>query len=366
MIEGASEDNPSLLSDFHVIGLDHRTCPDPIREMICVADEELPVFLGNLKDAGFSEAMVMSTCDRVEVRAIHDGNGAPVDKIARALALPTTLSPDQIRPALYHHLGVAALTHLFRVSASLESQVVGEPQVLSQVRASHRMAASLGMSAKRLDPLLQASYATAKRVRAETAISEGPTSLIAAAIRVARSIHGDLSKCRLLVLGVDDIALMLTAQFKEAGLTHIILSDRNARRAGYAAREMAVHLTDFETRAKALADADIVLAATGDGQYSIDAEMIQSASRARRRTPIFIVDLAIPADVDPAVERIDDAFLYDLDDLERLALEGKSSRQDAISEAQRIVEADVSRFIGELSARDAAPLITELRVAIER
>ena len=366
MTTGASEEKSAPLDDLHVIGLDHRSCPDPLREAMFVADQELPEFLAGLRDAGFAEAMVMSTCDRVEVRAIHGGDD-PVGKIAEALAAPTALSPGQILPALYHHQGVAAVTHVFRVSASLESQVIGEPQVLGQVRASHRMAMGHGsMNTGRLERLLQASYATAKRVRAETKIAEGPTSLVAAAIRVARSIHGELSRCRLLVLGVDDIALMLAAQFKEVGLDDIVIVDRSPRRSEAAARDLAAHVTDFETRAGALAAADIVLCATGDGRYSINEEMVRSASRARRRKPIFIVDLAIPADVDPAVERIDDCFLYDLDDLERLALEGKSGRQTAIAEARLIVEAEVARFLGDLAGRDANPLITELRDSIER
>jgi glutamyl-tRNA reductase len=367
MTAEASADNPPTLDDLHVVGLDHRTCPAPIREALFVADEELPGFLGTLRDAGFAEAMVMSTCDRVEVRAfLGGGGGDSVEKVAGALAAPTTLSAKQILPALYHHRGTAALKHLFRVSASLESQVVGEPQVLGQVRASHRMAASQGMVDARLDQLLRASYAAAKRVRSETAIAEGPTSLVAAAIRVARSIHGDLSNCRLIVLGVDDIALMLMAQFREAGLVHIIVGDRDSRRAAAAARDLAAHTTDFETRARVLGDADIILSATGDGRYSISEDMIRSAIRARRRKPIFIVDLAVPADVDPAVERIDDAFLYDLEDLERLALEGKTGRQTAIAEAERIIDQAVADFVGDLAARDATPLITELREAIER
>ena len=369
MTANISEDDPSLLDDFHVIGLDYRTCSDPVREAVFVADEELADFLGVLRDVGFTEAMVMSTCDRVEVQAIHPGGqsgGDPAGKVAEALAAPTEVSAQKILPALYHHRGVAALTHLFRVSSSLESQIIGEPQVLGQLRASHRVSAGHGMVARRLERVLQASYTTAKRIRAETTIAEGPTSLVAAAIRVARSIHGDLAKCRLVVLGVDDIALMLAAQFKEVGLAHIVIGDINPRRAAAAARELAAHITDFETRAKALADADIILSATGDGRYSINEEMVRSAVKARRRKPVFIVDLAVPADVDPAVERIDDAFLYDLEDLERLALDGKSGRQAAIAEADGIVGEEVSRFLGNLAGRDANPLITTLRESVER
>lgn len=366
MTTAVSRETVSPLDGLHVIGLDHRTCPDPIREAIFVADEELAAFLEKLKQAGFIEAVVMSTCDRVEIRAIHDGDQDIAARVAEALTAPTSLEAGQIASALYRHTGLAALTHVFRVSAALESQVIGEPQVLGQVRASHRLASSLGMVGARLDPVLRASYAAAKRVRSETAIAEGPTSLVAAAVRVARSIHGDLSDSRLAIVGVDDIAVMMGARFKENGLEHIVVCDKAPRRAETAARDLAAHIADFETRSKTLAQADIVLCANGDGRYVIDAEMLQSALRARRRKPIFIIDLAVPADVDPAVERLDDAFLYDLNDLENLAVEGQSGRQAAIAQAERIIEEEVSGFVGGLAGREADPLIIELREAVER
>jgi len=354
------------LAGLHVIGLDHRTCPDPIREAIFVADEELAAFLKCLNEAGFSEAMVMSTCDRVEIRAFHDAAEDVPTLVTEALTTPTPIEASQVVSSLYHLTGAAALTHIFRVSAALESQVIGEPQVLGQVRASHRLAASHGMAGPRLEPVLRASYTAAKRVRSETAIAEGPTSLVAAAIRVARSIHGGLSDCRLAMLGVDDIALMMGAQFKENGLEHVIVADRSPRRAELAARDLSAHIADFETRAKTLAQADIVLCANGDGRYAVDVEMLQSALRARRRKPIFRGGLAVPADVDPAVERLDDAFLYDLNDLENLASEGKSARQAAIAQAEGIIAEQVSEFLGGLAGRDADPLIIELRDAVEQ
>jgi glutamyl-tRNA reductase len=366
MTSVVSEETTSPLAGLHVIGLDHRTCPDPIREAVFVADAELPEFLETLRQVGFSEAMVMSTCDRVEIRAIHDGTDDVAAKVAEALTTPTPIEARQIVSALYHHTGVAALTHIFRVSAALESQVIGEPQVLGQVRASHRLATSLGMAGASLEPVLRASYTAAKRVRSETAIAEGPTSLVAAAIRVARSIHGALSGCHLAMLGVDDIALMMGAQFQENGLEYITISDRVPRRAERAARDLSAHIADFETRSKTLAQADILLCANGDGRYAVDAEMLQSALRARRRKPIFIIDLAVPADVDPAVERLDDAFLYDLNDLENLAVEGKSGRQAAITEAERIINEEISSYLGGLAGRDADSLIVELREAVER
>jgi glutamyl-tRNA reductase len=356
---------PARLRNFHVVGLNHRTCPDPIREAVFVADEELPGFLEILRDAGFTEAMALSTCDRVEVQAFHDGHGDLPGIIAKALTADTELAPEPVRALLYQYSGTPALRHLFKVAASLDSQVVGEPHVLGQVRASHRLAAGAGMVGGTLERLLQAAYIAAKRVRAETAIAEGPVSLAAAALQVARDIHGPLSGCRAAIFGTDEMALLLAHHLRDAGLGDLVVIDRNARRAAAAAHDLAAHVGDHETRGVALADADIAITANGDGHYTMTEDMVRAAIRARRRRPIFIVDLGIPRDVDPAVERIDEAFLYDLDDLERLALEGKSGRSAAITDAEAIIDQEVARFLGELAARDAGPLIRDLRDAIE-
>jgi glutamyl-tRNA reductase len=372
-------DIATRLSRFHVIGLNHRTCPDALREAVFVADEELPGFLQSLRQAGFGETVVLSTCDRIEVQAFfpetgHQESGDRLidfrETVASALTAPTIVLPKPVLPAqvlsvLYHHQGLAAMKHLFRVAASLDSQIVGEPQVLGQVRASHRIAADQGMVATNLDRLLQASYVAAKRVRGETKIAEGPVSLIAVALRVARSIHGDLSRCQLAVLGADELALMLGARFKEAGVASIVIGDRNPRRAMAAARDLMAHTANFDTRGETLAQADIVISATGDRRYAITEEMVRSAVRVRRHKPVFIIDLAVPGDVDPAVERVHEAFLYDLDDLERLALEGKTGRSAAISHAEAIIEQELARFLGDFATRDVGPLIREIRDAVE-
>lgn len=361
----APSDGSTRLRNFHVVGLNHRTCPDPVREAVFVADEELSDFLRLLRDAGFAEAVVFSTCDRVEIQAFHD---APADLpgiVAKALTAQTMIAPELVRAALYQHSGIAALKHLFRVASSLDSQVIGEPQVLGQVRASHRLAAGMGMIGGDLEQLLQASYRAAKRVRNETAIAEGPVSLAAAASQIARDIHGSLNGCQAAVFGTDEMAMLLAGHLKEAGLKDLVVVDRNNRRAAVAARDLAANVGDFETRAVTLAGADIAISATGDGHYAITEEMVRLAIGSRRRRPIFIVDLAVPRDVDPGVERIDGAFLYDLEDLERLALEGKSSRGAAITDAEAIIDQEVARFLGDLAARDAGPLIRDLRAAIE-
>ncbi|MBM86545.1 MAG: glutamyl-tRNA reductase [Rhodospirillaceae bacterium] len=365
MTQKPADSVASRLGRFHIIGLNHRTCPDPIREQLFVADEEIGSFLHKLGQEGFRCAVALSTCNRVEILGFHNAPGDPLSAASRALSEAAGLDPLLVQPLLYSHVGTDAVKHLFRVAASLDSIVIGEPQVLGQVRASHRKARDLGMVGRDLDQVFQAAYTTAKRVRSETAIAQGAVSLVAVALQIARSIHGDLSNCAAAILGADDIALLIADNLRGAGLANLTIADRNARRATRAAQDLCAKPVDFERRGEFLAESDIVLCASGSGQYVLTEELMQSALKARRRRPIFVIDIAVPSDVEPAIERLDAIFLYNLDDLERLALEGKSGRKVAIADAEAIVQAQVENFLGDLSEREAGPLIREMREAAE-
>jgi len=365
MTAGPPADTAHRLADFHVIGLNHRSSPDSLRETLFVADEESAGFLDALRGDGFSEAIALSTCDRVEVLGHHPDAQAGIQAVARALCAPANADPSLLSPHLYHHTGAAALEHLYRVASSLDSMIIGEPQVLGQVRASHRQAHALGMVGPVLERLMQGAYETAKRVRSETSIAQGPVSLVAAALQIARIIHGDLSNCAATVLGADDMALMIADSFRQAGLNALTISDRSAKRATGAARDLKAHVGEFERRGEHLAHADIVVCATGSGQHVVTDELMRAILRARRQRPVFVIDLATPSDVEPAVERLDAVFVYNLDDLERLALEGKSGREAAIADAEAIVREQAGRFLGDLAARDAGPLVRAFRETVE-
>ena len=365
MIQKPTDVGAARLGRFHVIGLNYRTCSDPIRERLYVADEEIHRLLQSLGQGGFRDAVALSTCDRVEILGNHDATGDPIYAVSHALSETTGLDPLRIQPLLYNHVSTDALKHLFRVAASLDSIVIGEPQILGQVRASYRKAQDLGMVGRDLAQLFQAAYTTAKRVRSETAVAQGAVSLIAVALQIARSIHGDLSHCSATILGADEMALMIADSMRGAGLANLVIADRNARRATRVAHDLAANSVDFERRGEFLAQSDIVLCATGSGQYILTEELMQSVLKARRRRPVFVIDLAVPSDVEPAIERLDAVFIYNLDDLERLALEGKSGREVAIADAEAIVQTQVEHFLGDLSAREAGPLIREMRDAAE-
>jgi hypothetical protein len=218
-----------------VIGVSHRTCPDSLRERLYVDDSEVAAVIGTLRIRGVREAMVLSTCDRVEVTAVfQDGPMAPMT-VATALGAPVGLRGEELAPYLYRHDGGEAVRHVFRVASALDSQVVGEPQVLGQVKAAQRLSQDLGAWGPTLDRVLQAAYAVAKRVRTETRIGEGAVSLATAAVARVQDLHGDLSGRSCLLVGGDELSVMIARQLRDAGLHDLTVLDRFRRRAAVTA-----------------------------------------------------------------------------------------------------------------------------------
>ena len=351
----------SLPDDLVVIGANHQSCSALLRDRIFVPDNEAPEFLRGLRREGLGEALVLSTCDRVEVQAVHGDPERAGGIVRRGLARRANLPHHALDTETYSHAGADALRHVFAVAGSLESQVVGEPQVLGQVKAAHALARKAGTAGSALNTVMDAAFATAKRVRTETRIAEGPVSMAAAAVQVARSIHGDLSSVGGLLLGVGDMGDLVAEHMISAGLGPVVISAPDDRRAEEVARGFECHMAPFDRFAAALPEAGVVISALGGREYAVSEEMIRSALVRRRHMPVFLVDAAIPGDVAPGVERVDGAFVYDLAALEKVALAGRSSRRSAADEAWRIVEEDVSAFVWARRGREADDTITALR-----
>jgi len=348
-----------------VIGVNHRTCPDSLRERLYVDDSEVAAVIGTLRIRGVREAMVLSTCDRVEVTAVfQDGPMAPLT-VATALGAPVGLRGEELVPYVYRYDGGDAVRHLFRVASALDSQVVGEPQVLGQVKAAQRLSQDLGAWGPALDHVLQAAYAVAKRVRNETRIGEGAVSLAAAAVHRVQDLHGDLSERSGLVIGGDELGLMIARQLRAAGLHDLTVLDRFRRRAAVTAAELEAHHGPLDDLAGALDHADVVITGLGAGRYLITAEAMEAVLRRRRRRPVFLLDMAVPADVEPAVHRLDEAYVYDTGDLERVTREGRAGREAEAARAGALVEEAVAAFDQHLAVRDAGPDIARLRRHLE-
>ncbi len=344
-----------------VVGFDHRRSSPALRDRLFVAEGEMTGFLADLRAAGLAQAIVLSTCDRVEVQGAAADPGAFAQTLLRLLATRSGLAVEALTPHVHFLTGELAMRHAFAVAAALESQIVGEPQVLGQVKEAHRRARDAGLVGPELEAILQAAYVTAKRTRSETALGERPVTLASSAVQVARDVFGDIAGCAALLVGMGDMGELLIEHVRAAGLKRLTVTAANAARAQELARLLDCHVAPFEPLQPALAEADIVVTAAGTGRHSITADMVEAAMRRRRRRPMLLLDLGVPADVDPAVDPIDGVFRYDLDDLENVAMSGRVSREAAAAEAWAIVDAELAAFARARAGRAAAPAITALR-----
>lgn len=348
-----------------IIGANHRSSSMILRDRLFIEDEAAPAILGRLKDAGIDQAIILSTCDRVEIQAFVSGIVTDETEIAnrviRILAEHGELEPTEIDGQTYVFWDTDAVRQIFAVTASLDSLIIGEPQVLGQVKASHRISQEAGMTASGLETILQAAYGTAKRVRNETAIGERPVSIAAAATQLAGDLHGDLINCSVLLIGGGEMGELIASDMLSAGLSKLVATHPSERRAEDAAKRLDCHVGSFEQIPTLLGEADIVLTSLGRRRYAVDAQMIKDAVAVRRHKPIFLIDTAIPGDIDPEVERIEDAFLYSTDDLERIAMEGRARRENHSAAAWAIVDADVESFLRGHAERTAVPALNRLR-----
>lgn len=354
-----------MITSYFVIGANHRTSSGALRDRLATEEVETPELLERLRGLGFDQALWLSTCDRVELHAAHSRPLEAALAAADCMAERAGLDPAELSNQLFTLTGAAAVRHLFAVACSLDSQVVGEPHVLGQVKAAHRMASSAGLTGPELEAELQAAYATAKRVRSETPIAEGATSIVAAAVQVARDVHGDLKRVSALVLGTGDMGAMVLDGLREAGLERVTVAAPVDRRAEAAARRTGGHFVRWDDLEQALPAADIVVAAVGLGRYVLTGAMMDAAMRKRRRRPVFVVDTGVPADVEPGVADLREAFVYDLADLERVALAGRVGREAAARAAWAIVDEAVNAFARERAERAAVPAVAALRARFE-
>ncbi|MGO8867182.1 MAG: glutamyl-tRNA reductase [Alphaproteobacteria bacterium] len=353
-------------AQFVVVGANHRSSSVELRDRIFVEDAAAPVVLGRLREEGLRQALVLSTCDRVEVQGVAEEPELVHAAVARVLAERAGLEQAALERQLYLHTEEAALRHIFAVAASLDSAVVGEPQVLGQLKAAHRTARDAGTIGSELEAALQAAYAAAKRVRNETRIAEGPVSIVATAVELAREVHGDLGSLGGLLIGTGDMGQLMAEELLGAGLARITVAAPQAARAEALARQLDGHYTDFATLAVALVEADVVIACAGTGRYLVTGEMMEQALRRRRRRPVYLIDLGVPSDIEPAVNRIDDAYLYDLGDLERAALAGQANRAAAAEEAWHILDEALALFARARAERGAVPTLVALRRHFEQ
>jgi glutamyl-tRNA reductase len=348
-----------------VIGTNHRTSPSELRERFALVEARVPMLVEKLRDAGLCESVLIATCDRLELVTTARDAAHAATVLASLIAEAAGFDAAAIARALYRHEGDAAMRHLFAVSSALDSLVIGEPQVLGQVKAAHRLASEHGLAGGELETVFAAAYAAARRVRRETRIAERPVSIAAAALELAHDIHGDLGRASLLVLGPGEMGELMAEHFHRSGVGRLVICGPSPR-AEHAAQRFRCHVVPLDALDEALAATDIAIASLGSGRVVLTEPRIATALRRRPTRPIFVIDVAVPGDAEPAVNDLDGAFLYDLGDLERVALAGRATREAASREAWQIIDAELAAFAARCAERRAVPAVVALRQYVER
>lgn len=347
-----------------VVGANHRSSTALLRDRLAFDAAAAPALFERIGACGLRQAILLSTCDRIEVQ----GAAAEPERAAAAvrdlLCRLSGMPQDEAVGQFYTLFGEAALRHVFAVAASLDSQIPGEPQVLGQVKDAHRLAQECRMMGPDLEGVLQAAYAVAKRVRSETDIAARPVSIASAAVQVARDVQGDLSRRSALLVGLGEMGDLILRQLAAAGLDRHVLSGASPR-VEAAARRAGLPFCPYDRLESGLVEADIVVTAQGAGRYALSAATVEAALRRRRRRPVVMFDMGIPADVEPAANALDGAFLFTADDLEVTALRGRSARAAAAQEAWAVVDAALADWRRDRAERDAVPELVHMRRHLE-
>jgi glutamyl-tRNA reductase len=350
-----------------VVGLSHKTAPVEVREKLAVPESRLDEALARLRGyAGIREGFLLSTCNRVEVYAvverIEDGHARIQEFLADT---HFSLSSEQLTPHLYEYTGDRAIGHLFRVASSLDSMIVGEPQILGQMKDAFEVALNHKASGVVLNKLVRKAISVAKRVRTETKIAETAVSVSYAAVELARKIFSNLSEKTVLLVGAGEMAKLAARHLVDQGIRKVSITTRDAVSAIELARRFNATSIPFESFRHEMAEADIVLCSTGAAHYLIGVEDVQQAVRRRMNRPIFLIDISVPRNIDPAVKDIDNAFLFDIDDLETRVEQNLEERRREAVKAERMVEEEVTQVLQWLKSLEVTPTIVALRSRAE-
>ena len=347
------------MRDFVVVGLSHRTAPVEVRERLAVTPDRLRDELLELSSSErLDEALLISTCNRVELYGTSADPVAAARSAKEAFARRlSTLAPDDV---LYQERGVDVVRHVFRVASSLDSLVVGEPQILGQVKEAFDAAKGVGTVGTLLGRCFTQAFATAKRVRRETGIAEGTVSVSSIACELAKKIFGNLEGRQTLLLGAGEMGESAARSLRQTG-TQLHVINRSDERAQRLAEACGGRAVSYERLSVELAQADVVIASTASEKFILTPELMKGVVRTRRHRPLFIIDIAVPRDVDPRIGSMDNVFVYDVDDLQQVAEENLSVRAREASRAEQIVEEEVEAFLSWRRSLELAPTIVALR-----
>lgn len=344
---------------LHILGLNHTTAPVEIREQLIFAGPDAARALSEVAGlAGIREAVVLSTCNRTEFYIAAE-DGGPAALRAWLLA-DQELSPAAER-ALFTLEGDDAIRHLFRVACGLDSMVLGEPQILGQLKDAYRLAEQSGTVAAQLGRLFRHTFSVAKKVRTETGIGTSPVSVAYAAVTLAGQFFTGFAKHTALLIGAGATIELVARHLQGKGIGRLFVANRDVDRAQELAGRFGAFALPLSALDGTLPEADILISSTASPNPVISLEQMKSAIRARKRRPVFAVDMAVPRDLDPAIGGLPDVYLYTIDDLDQVVLEGQSAREEAVGDADRILEEETRRYLEIERSKAIAPVIAALR-----
>jgi glutamyl-tRNA reductase len=347
-----------------IVGLSHKTAPLDVREKVSFAENILPEAVKELVSCpNVSEGLIVSTCNRVEVyTAVPKRNmEAAREEIATFLSERHEVPREKLDPHLYILSGEECVQHIFRVASSLDSMVVGEPQILGQVKEAFGCAANAQATGNILNRLLHKAFSVAKRVRSETRIATSAVSISFAAVELAKKIFGELEGKTVMLVGAGEMAELAARHLLGNGVEHILVANRTFENAVKLAEEFGGTAVPFDELQQQMELADIVISSTGAPNIIIDKKMVKSIIKSRRNRPMFFIDIAVPRDIDPAVNQVENAYAYDIDDLEGVVETNIKTRSKEAAKAEEIVNGEVQQFNEWMRSRESFPTIVALR-----
>jgi len=353
--------------DLVLVGLNHKTAPVEVRERIAFAEGHLHSALKRLQtESDLQEGMIVSTCNRVEILAHGQKSQTQiVESVKDFLYSYHALEPPFLEDYLYSYLRHDAVRHVFRVTSSLDSMVVGEPQILSQVKQAYTEACQAGCVGTYLKDLIPRAFFVAKKVRSSTRIGVSAVSISSVAVELARKIFGDLKGKTTLLLGAGEMGELAARNLLDSGVSQIFVTNRTPQRGQELAAQLLATAVPFEDLEDYLVRADIALVCTSSTSLLLDKSRVEAIIKKRRYRPLFIIDISVPRNVDPQVNDLENVFLYDVDDLQSVIDANIRQRCEEAEIAEEIVDKEAENYMNQLSTRSAGPLIRSLKHRIE-
>ncbi|HYY68091.1 MAG TPA: glutamyl-tRNA reductase [Terriglobales bacterium] len=351
------------MNGFVLIGVNHKTAPVEVRERLAVPESRLPEVTKRLAEQpGIEEAMIISTCNRVELLARASNGRADLRGFIRE---HLQVEPCKVEQHLYEYREREAVRHLFRVTSSLDSMVVGEPQILGQVKQAFAVARGVGAVNSHLDALVARAFAVAKRVRSETAIGASAVSVASVAVELAQKIFGSLQGRAMYLIGAGKMSELAARRLLTQGAAAIFVANRTYEKALEMAERFGSHAIHFDKLYETADKADIVITSTGAPHTIFRREHGERFLARRRHRPMFFIDIAVPRDVDPAMNELDGIFVYDIDDLQQVAAAHVADRKKEAARAEQIIDSEVERFLARVQASIVVPTIVSLQEHLE-